>query len=287
MKNPKVTSQRMITLLTDFGTESGYVGCVKGVILSINPKVQIVDITSEIKPFDAWEACFVLSNFYQYFPKDTIHLVVVDPGVGGLRKGLLIRTERYFFIGPDNGVFSYIFDKERILEIRNITSSKYFIGKPSSTFHARDIFAPVAAYLSLGVKPGEFGPDAKECYKFEIPSPQIYKDRIVGEIIYVDRFGNLVTNIDKNSVDTLAKKGSFDITFKRKRIKRISLSYFEGTKKQILAVIGSSGFLEVSACEGDAQKILKAKLKDKVKIELEGKTQDQKKEIKRKSPLLG
>lgn len=267
MKNPKDASQRIITLLTDFGTKSGYTACVKGVILRINPKVQIVDITHQINPFDVWEACFVLSNFYQYFPKDTIHLVVVDPGVGSPRKAILLRTEKYFFLGPDNGVFSYVFDKEKILEIKNITNQKYFIGKPSFTFHARDIFAPVAGYISLGVKIDEFGPDAKDCYKFRIPSPGIYKDKIVGEIIYVDKFGNLITNIDQNLVDSFTKKGSFEIVFKKRRIKKISLSYFEGRRKEILAILGSSGLLEISSFEGNAQKILSGRIGDKVKIE--------------------
>ncbi len=227
-----------------------------------------MDITHQVTPFDVWEACFVLSKFYQCFPEDTIHLVVVDPGVGGPRKAILIRTEKHFFIGPDNGVFSYIFDNEKILEIKNITNEKYFIGKPSFTFHARDIFAPVAAYISLGVKTDEFGPDAKECYKFKIPAPQVKKDKIIGEIIHIDSFGNLITNIDKNLVDTFAKKDSFEIVFKKKRIKKISLSYFEGRQKEILAVIGSSGLLEISFCEGNAQRFFAAKTKDKVTIEL-------------------
>ncbi|KPL04641.1 MAG: hypothetical protein AMJ90_00245 [candidate division Zixibacteria bacterium SM23_73_2] len=270
MRNPKKTSPRIITLLTDFGIKSGYAGCIKGVISSINPKVQMVDITHQINPFDVWEGCFVLSEFYPYFPEDTIHLVIVDPGVGGPRKALLVRTERYFFIGPDNGVLSYVFEKEKILEIKNITREKYFIGKPSPVFHARDIFAPVAAYLSLGVELGEFGPDAKECFKFKIKLPEILKDEISGEIIHIDSFGNLITNIDKNLVDTFAKKDSFDIVFKGKRIKKISLSYFEGKRNEILALIGSSGLLELSASEGDAQKLLLAKVGDRIKLEHKG-----------------
>src|SRR3989337_124186 len=126
---------KIITLTTDFGQVGGYVGAVKGVLLRINPQIKIVDITHEISPFNVLEGALVLSSFYQFFPRGTIHLTVVDPGVGGKRKGILIRTDDYFFVGPDNGIFSFIYDREKVREIINITNLEYSLGKPSSTFH--------------------------------------------------------------------------------------------------------------------------------------------------------
>jgi S-adenosyl-L-methionine hydrolase (adenosine-forming) len=263
-------NKKIITLITDFGTKAGYVGAFKGVILKINPEVSIVDITHEVNPFDVWEGAWVLNSCYEFFPLGTIFLIIVDPGVGGPRKPLLIKSENCYFVGPDNGVFSFIYEKESArggLEIVHITDERYFIGKPSSTFHGRDIFAPVAAYVSLGVKIDEFGKRASECFKFKIPSPQISKNEIIGEVLYIDGFGNLITNIDQNLVDKIERMNSLEIIFKRKKIEKISKSYFEGRKREILALVGSTGFLEISANQGNAQRILRAKKGDKVIID--------------------
>ena len=259
--------KKIIALITDFGTKAGYVGAVKGVILKINPEVNIVDITHEVNPFDVCEGAWVLNSCYQFFPLGTVFLVIVDPGVGGPRKPLLIKSENCYFVGPDNGVFSFIYEKEKILEIVHITDEKYSIGKPSATFHGRDIFAPVAAYVSLGVKIDEFGKRASECFKFKIPSPQISKNEIIGEVLHIDGFGNLITNIDQNLVDKMERMNSLEIIFKRKKIEKISKSYFEGRKKEMLALVGSTGFLEISANQGNAQKILGAKRGDKVRVD--------------------
>lgn len=258
--------KKIITLITDFGTQAGYLGAVKGVILKINLDAQIVDVSHQIRPFDVWECAFILKNSYKFFPKETIHLVVVDPGVGSSRKALLIIFENYYFVGPDNGVFSFIFDEENILKMINISNSKYFIGK-SSTFHARDIFAPVAAYLSLGVKPEEFGTEAKECLKLIIPFPELKNNLIQGEILWSDRFGNLITNLDHEMIIKIKSKNGFRLTIGKKVIKKISNSYSEGKGKEILALEGSSGYLEISANQGSAEKILKMKRGDKFKVE--------------------
>lgn len=259
-------NKKVITLITDFGTEAGYMGAVKGVILKINPDAQVVDISHNIEPFDVWEGAFVLRNSCRFFPKGTIHMVVVDPGVGGPRQAILIVSESYAFVGPDNGVFSFLYDSEKILKIININNPKYFIGK-SYTFHARDVFAPVAAYLSLGIKPEEFGTEAKECLKLKIPLPQV-KDKIIkGEILWVDRFGNLITNLDHALIKKIKSKKDFKITVGKKTIKRISSSYYEGRENEILALEGSCGYLEISANQGSAQKILRKKRGDKFKVE--------------------
>ncbi len=256
--------QQIITLTTDFGTKDGYIGAVKGVIKRINPEAEIVDITHDIEPFDILGAAFTLNNFYRYFPQNTIHLVVVDPGVGSKRQPILIQTEDFFFVGPDNGVFTFVLQSDRITEIINLSNDQYFLSQLSGTFHARDVFAPVAAYLSLGVDIKEFGTPASECFKLVIPQPQSSKKGIVGEIIHIDNFGNLITNIDADSIRTKR----LIIEVRKKKINRISQSYFDIPKKKVGVVIGSSGFLEIAMNQGNVSKILKANIGTPVKISL-------------------
>ena len=259
MQPPKI-----VTLTTDFGGDGSYAGAVKGVLLKINPLLKIVDVTHEISCFDILEGALTLNSFYRFFPKGTIHLTVVDPGVGGKRKGILIGTDDYFFVGPDDGIFSFIYDQEKVREMIELTNSKYFLGTPSFTFHARDIFAPVAAYLSLGVEAGEFGQLTRHCYKLQMPAPVRTKNSLTGEIIRIDRFGNLITNI---SSDFISDKRRIRIRFKNKTIGRLSRFYEEEKQGKLLALIGSTNFLELAVNRGSAQKLLKAKTGDKVKIE--------------------
>ncbi|KPL01147.1 MAG: hypothetical protein AMJ91_01320 [candidate division Zixibacteria bacterium SM23_73_3] len=253
----------IITLTTDFGTKDGYAGAVKGVIKRINPDVEIVDITHQIEPFNVLGGAFALNNFYRFFPKDTVHMVVVDPGVGSQRQPLLIKSEDFLFVGPDNGVFSFVYENERMAEIILLSNKKYFLAQLSRTFHARDIFAPVAAYLSLGVNPKEFGRTAKECYKLIIPEPKSSKRGLAGEIIHIDDFENLITNI---RAELLQGKGVVRISVGKREIKRIAKSYFDIPKKEVGALVGSSGFLEIAANRGSAQKILKSKIGTTVRI---------------------
>jgi S-adenosylmethionine hydrolase len=255
----------IITLTTDFGTKDGYIGAVKGVIKSINPDAQLVDITHEIEPFDVMGTAFSLRNYYSYYPKGTVHLVVVDPGVGSDRQPLLIKSEDYFFVGPDNGVFTFVYDREKLTEIIQISNKKYFLSDLSTTFHTRDIFAPAAAYLSLGVDINEFGSPAKQCSKLLLPQPKETKKKITGEIIHIDRFGNLITNIE---VDLLHKRRVASIRTGKRLIKQISRSYFEIPIGKVGALIGSSGFLEIAVNQGSAQSALKAKMGTSVEINL-------------------
>lgn len=257
---------KIITLLTDFGTKDGYVGAVKGVIKRINPEAEIVDVTHDIDSYDVLGAAFALNDFYKYFPKGTIHLAVVDPGVGSLRQPILIKTKDFIFAGPDNGIFSFIYQREELTDIIVISKQKYFLAEPSSTFHGRDVFAPVAAYLSLGIKIDEFGLPAEECMKFIIPEPKSKGRNLAGEIIHVDRFGNLITNIP---ADFLRNRKRVEITVKKRKIKGISRSYFEIKEKELGALIGSSNFLELAVSQGSAQKLLKAKIGDPVRINFE------------------
>ena len=194
----------IITLTTDFGTADNYVGCIKGVILSINPNVNIVDISHEIKPYDITGCCYFLSSFYKYYPPNTINVVVVDPGVGSSRKPLLIRADDYYFIGPDNGVFSTVLENSSHTEIYHLTNSDFFAKFVSNTFHGRDIFAPVSAYLSLNTKITEFGEKIENINLIDYDKPKVSDRQIVGKIIYEARFGNLITNI-KEDLDFVKK----------------------------------------------------------------------------------
>jgi S-adenosylmethionine hydrolase len=258
--------KKMITLLTDFGTRDGYIGAVKGVIRRINPEVEIVDIAHDIESYDVLGAAFALNNFYRYFPKGTIHLAVVDPGVGTLRKPILIRTADFSFVGPDNGIFSFIYQREDLTDMVVISNKKYFLAELSSTFHARDIFAPAAAYLSLGVETDEFGSPARECMKLTIPQPESKGKSLKGAIIHIDRFGNLITNV---KADLLKKRENARIVLGKRTIKGISRSYFEIKEKGLGALIGSSGFLELAVNQGSAQKLLRAEVGEGIKIDFD------------------
>lgn len=259
-------SKKIITLLTDFGTKDGYIGAVKGVIKRINPDAEIVDVTHDIDSYDVLSAAFALSNYYKYFPKGTIHLAVVDPGVGSLRQPILIKTRDFFFVGPDNGIFSFIYQREDLTDIIALSNRKYFLAEISSTFHARDIFAPVSGYLSLGIKIDEFGSPAKECMKFIIPQPQAKGENLIGEIIHIDHFGNLITNIPAN---LLEKNKNVVITVGKRKINEISRSYFDIKERMLGALIASSSFLELAVNQGSAQELLKAEVGDLIRIDFD------------------
>ncbi len=258
--------KKIITLLTDFGTRDGYIGAVKGVIKRINPQAEIVDVTHEVESYDVLGAAFALDNSYRYFPEGTIHLAVVDPGVGSLRQPILIRTKDFFFVGPDNGIFSFVYRRQDLTDVVVISNKKYFLAELSRTFHARDIFAPVAAYLSLGVETDEFGSPAKECMKLIIPEPESKGKSLKGAVIHIDRFGNLITNV---TAALLRKKKNADIVVGKRRKKGVSRSYFEIQERKLGTLVGSSGFLELAVNQGSAQVLSKAKVGEGIKIDFE------------------
>ena len=256
----------VITLLTDFGTKDHYVASMKGVILKINPRCRLIDITHQVTPHDIQEGAFVLFNAYSYFPTGTIHLAVVDPGVGGLRKPVLLVTENYYFVGPDNGLFTMIAQKERVKQIIVLDKQKYHLSEISATFHGRDVFAPVAAHLSLGIKPIALGHkiDSLEGLGFE--RPVIKEGKLLGEIIHVDVFGNLVSNIDERELFQFIQGRPFVIRVGGRTIRGMKKGYWEGKKDEPVALFGSGGFLEISVREGNAQKTLKVKKGDQIWI---------------------
>lgn len=232
---------RVITFISDFGHKDWFVSAVKGEILKINPEAKIIDITHSLNQFDVKQAAFILKNVYKNFPIGTIHLAVVDPGVGSKRKPLIAYSDGYYFVGPDNGIFSYIYRKPVVYEIKvqeNI----------SNTFHARDVFAPVAARLSLGVEPEKLGKRIYQYINFPFPMIKRRGKKIYGEIIYVDRFGNLITNIP-NEI-TLSKIYIDGIIVVIKKF------YAQGISGEIIGIRGSSGFYEIACFKEPADKKL-------------------------------
>jgi S-adenosyl-L-methionine hydrolase (adenosine-forming) len=249
----------VISLITDFGQNDNFVGVIKGVILSINPNAKIVDICHEVKPHDILTGAFLLKSSFKYFPKGSLHLVVVDPGVGSERKKLLVKTKDYFFVAPDNGVLSPALKDQVSSKIIEITNKNYFLKPTSDTFHGRDIFAPTAAYLSKGEDFSKFGKRIKSIKELRLPQVQMAAERLIGEVIYIDRFGNLVSNIGKEILGRFIKNKKFKIFIKNKTIDKLSHSYTEGTYLKPLALIDSFNYLEIALNRGSACNYLKAK----------------------------
>jgi len=261
----------IITLLTDFGTEDGYVAAMKGVILSINPDATIIDISHQIPPQDITAGAFVLSQSAPFFPRGTVHIAVVDPGVGGKRKPILIETDKYFFVGPDNGIFSIVLQNERIRRKIHLTNKDYFLGYISSTFHGRDIFSPVGAYLSLGIDPALFGKKIKTLTSLDVKKPFARDGKITGRIMHIDRFGNLITNIDEGLLKRVFKNKAFEIKIGGNIIKRLVPSYAYAKGDEAVSLIGSSGLLEIAIKEEKASTEMGVVKGDRVEVRLSDK----------------
>jgi len=242
----------IITLLTDFGARDGFVGALKGVILSLNPDAQLVDIAHEIAPGDIDAGAFVLASSYSSFPPETIHVAVIDPGVGTTRKPLAVRANSHYFVAPDNGILKWILSAHPDALVIELTESQYFKTLVSNTFHGRDIFAPVAAHLSLGVPIARMGIPCTTFERGVIPALRHEGKRISGEIIYIDRFGNLVSNIPAGNLQGKIITG---IAMPRHTISRLSSSY-RNSDDGLVALIGSHGFLEIALDGNNASEIL-------------------------------
>jgi S-adenosylmethionine hydrolase len=228
----------------------------------------LIDITHQVNPHDVEEGAFILAHAYSTFPKGTIHLAVVDPGVGGSRKPILLVTENYFFIGPDNGLFTLALQQEKIKQGVALTRQNFFLPRVSTTFHGRDIFAPVAAHLSLGIRPKAFGKNIDSWVELHFEKPRMKERKLLGEIIHVDTFGNLVSNIDQQQLFQFSKGRPFSISVGRRTIRGLKKGYWEGKKNEPIALFGSGGFLEISIREGSAQSLLKVRRGDPIKIQL-------------------
>jgi S-adenosylmethionine hydrolase len=253
----------IITLTTDFGTRDGYAAAVKGVILSINPQAQIAEVTHEIPADNILAGAFCIHNFCPFFPPGAIHLAVVDPGVGGKRKAVLVQSEKYLFIGPDNGIFDLALKDEQIERVIELANPKYRLQSTSSTFQGRDIFAPAAAYLSLGVSADEFGPKAERRQRLNFPEVKIETSRIIGQVIYIDNFGNLISNIRTQLFEGRQIKG---IQMGKLVISNLSRTYSAVAPGETMAYIGSSGFLELGSREDRASSVLSARVGDRIEV---------------------
>ena len=260
----------IITLTTDFGTRDCYVAAMKGVILAINPAARIVDLTHEIGPQNVIEGAFFLKGSAPYFPEGTVHVVVVDPGVGTQRRALCVEVDGHYYVAPDNGVLSLVATPDKLLNAVAIEDAAYLRASVSATFHGRDVFAPAAAHLSLGVEMSELGPAVQEMVRFEIPVAAAADDgTLTGQVVHVDRFGNLITTVDRAVWESLARSvGGAEVQIRVRGLvlNRVSGTYSDVPQGSPLALWGSSDFLEISINQGNAAERLGAKVGDQVTI---------------------
>ncbi len=258
---------KTLTLTTDFGLRDPYVAEMKASILGTCPIATIVDITHEVEKFNIRMGSYILASAAPYFPKGTIHIAVVDPGVGTQRRPLLIQTKRGFLIGPDNGLLYLASQKEGILETRQITNPKLMLPRVSNTFHGRDIFAPTAAHLANGVSPTEFGPTVHDLVKPSFAKVTRRGSTLAGEILHIDSFGNIITNITEREIVLLHPIENCSIQLNDHELQLdMGKTYGDHELHQFLALIGSQGYLEIAVNQGNAAKKLGAKAGDKISL---------------------
>ena len=249
----------LISLTTDYGTGDHLVGTLKGVILKIHPDVQIVDITHSVIAYDVLDGALSIGAAAKFFPPRTIHVVIVDPGVGTPRRAILVSADNQYFIGPDNGVFSLIYERDPNAVVRHITSEHYFLRPISPTFHGRDIFAPVAAWLAKNSQPEAFGEPITDFTRFVLPKPKSSDGALKGVILRADNFGNLMTNVTADDLPEAARKpGALQLAVAGKPVKGLVETFANGAANEPVALIGSSGFIEIAVNKGSAAKALGA-----------------------------
>ncbi len=249
-----------ITLLTDFGTPDGYVGAMKGVIASIYPDAVVEDVSHGIAPGDVEAAALALGRYWQLYPAGTVHVAVVDPGVGTARRPLAAEADRRFLVAPDNGMLSRVLDEATVARVVEITSPEYVLPEPSATFHGRDVFAPAAAYLARGLHLSRLGPPVSDPVRLGEPEVQVEEGGVVGQVIAMDRFGNLVTNLHGGKleeVDGVEVEGHAIPVVK---------TYGEGKPSEVVALVNSDGRLEVAARDTSAAKLLNARIGTPVRV---------------------
>lgn len=257
---------RLITLTTDFGLRDWFVGTMKGVIAGIAPKARVVDITHELPAGDVLAGAFALASSARYFPKGTVHVAVVDPGVGSVRKAIAVQTADYFFVGPDNGVLALALARERVEAIRVLENKSFFLRPLSRTFHGRDVFAPVAAHLTCGTPIDKLGPAQKDFERRFLPLPKFNKSEVEGEVIYIDRFGNAITNL-ASELEGGLHPASCTVAGRRRFEVPVGDFYNAVPAGKAVAVFGSSGFLEIAVNQGSAQQVLGLKIGSRAYID--------------------
>lgn len=252
-----MVARAIITLTTDYGTNDHLVGTLKGVILKINPDVNIVDITHHVTPYDLLDGALAIGSAYSYFPARTIHVVVVDPGVGTERRPLLVTGESQYFVAPDNGVLSLVYEREESILVRHANVEHYFLEPVSKTFHGRDVFAPVAAWLAKGAQASAMGEEITDYKKFAMPKPKIADGASKGVVLRVDGFGNLITNLRAEDLPAAAiEDGIVNIALGTHAVTKLVDTFAKGSAGEAFAYIGSSGFVEIGINRGNASKSL-------------------------------
>ena len=249
----------IVTLLTDFGTRDYFVGAMKGALLSVNPEAQIVDITHEVAPHDVGEAAFTLVAAYETFPAGTVHVAVVDPGVGSTRRAIAVEGAGHLFVGPDNGVFGHVYERLDSLRVFHVVEEKFFRESVSTTFHGRDVFAPVAGALSRGTRPHELGPSVTDFVRLPFAAPfQRDASTLVASVIHVDRFGNCVTNVTQRDLggETNARGARLIIAGREIGSFRRFFADDAGARGEPFAVWGSAGLLEIAVFKDSAARVL-------------------------------
>ncbi len=260
----------LITLTTDFGMADGYVGVMKGVILGLNRDVTIVDLSHDIPPQGIADAAYVLRRAYEFFPRGTIHVVVVDPGVGTDRRAIAVSSPQALFVAPDNGVLTYVLQHATAagqqIEAVHLTTPRYWLPKVSHVFHGRDIFAPVAGHLSLGVSLDHLGPKIDDLVI--LPSPRLERQprKIVGQVMHIDRFGNVLTNIPYSDVESLG--ATVTVQLGRLQIRGLKTAFAQGEMRQPIAYVDSSGHLAIAVVNASAGELLNCHLGEPVEVTL-------------------
>jgi S-adenosylmethionine hydrolase len=265
---PKNPHPPLITLLTDFGLRDAYVGVMKGVILSLNPDVHLVDLSHEVAPQDIVSGALILQSAWRYFPPGTIHLAVVDPGVGSRRRAMAAACGEQFLVGPDNGLFSLVLAEQTSLTMVSLENPRYFLPDVSATFHGRDIFAPVAAHLSLGVALTYLGPALHDPVRLDLATPQFGEAEVKGQIISSDHFGNLISNIPFKALQSWLRERSAGLRVKGQVIPHLASTYSDVPPGTVLALGGSHGYLEIACRQGSAAQVLGAEVGDQVEVYL-------------------
>jgi S-adenosylmethionine hydrolase len=275
-KDPKKAN--LIALLTDFSWHNWYLGVMKGVIKGINPGVRVIDLCHDVSSQDVREGSFILSNSFGYFPPGTIFLCVVDPGVGTKRKNLVVETEDHFFVAPDNGILSSIFELAKVEKVYSVDPGEYTLPVKGATFYGRDIFAPIAAHLSLGVPPADMGEELASVLIVPAIKPYVNKaGEVSGRAVYIDTFGNIITNIAEEFIESVYPSGvawdKVSVRLAGRRIKSVGRYYAQGEEGMLIALINSWGFLEIAVNKGSAWRELGLKEKKSLEIFLYSETE--------------
>ena len=258
---------KIITLTTDFGLKDPYVAEMKATILSISSDARIVDVTHDVAHFNIRMGAYVLASAAPYFPEGAVHVAVVDPGVGTRRRPLLIQTRQSFFVGPDNGLLILAAEQQGIKCIREITNARLMLSQVSSTFHGRDVFAPAAAHLANDEAPAEFGPEIHDAAEPSFAKVTLREGILVGEVLHVDNFGNIITNISSKEVARIRGAGVVNVEMHNQKLKlKFYKAYGEAKPQEPLALIGSHNYLEIALNQGNAAEKFKVRLGDKIQL---------------------